>query len=77
VVEEQRDVFGSAVHVANRMTSQAKAQQIMTTLGMVQKLSPEWRSMARQIDVATVRGKAEEVVLFERQGFASSFSPAT
>ena len=65
VVEEARDVFGSAVHVANRMTSQAKAQQIVTTLGMVQKLSPEWRSMARQIDVATVRGKAEEVVLFE------------
>jgi len=65
VVEEQRDVFGSAVHVANRMTSQAKARQIVTTLGMVQELSPEWRSFARQIDVATVRGKAEEVVLFE------------
>jgi class 3 adenylate cyclase len=65
VVEEARDVFGSAVHVANRMTSQAKAQQIVTTLGLVQQLSPEWRSSARQIDVATVRGKAEEVVLFE------------
>jgi adenylate cyclase len=65
VVEEQRDVFGSAVHVANRMTSQAKAQQIVTTLGLVQELSPEWRSFARQIDIATVRGKAEEVVLFE------------
>jgi class 3 adenylate cyclase len=65
VVEEERDVFGSAVHTANRMTSQAKAQQIVTTLGMVEHLSSEWRSLARQIDVATVRGKAEEVVLFE------------
>lgn len=65
VVHERRDVFGSAVHIANRMTSQAKAQQIMTTLGTVQQLSPEWRALARQIDVATVRGKADEVVLFE------------
>jgi adenylate cyclase len=65
VVQEQRDIFGSAVHTANRMTSQAKAKQIITTLGTVQRMSPEWRSMARQIDIATVRGKADEVVLFE------------
>jgi class 3 adenylate cyclase len=65
VVQEHRDIFGSAVHTANRMTSQAKAKQIITTLATVDRLSPEWRSMARQIDVATVRGKAEEVVLFE------------
>jgi adenylate cyclase len=65
VVQEQRDIFGSAVHTANRMTSQAKAQQIVTTLATVERMSPEWRSTARQIDVATVRGKAEEVVLFE------------
>ena len=65
VVQEQRDIFGSAVHTANRMTSQAKARQIITTLATVDRLSPEWRTMARQIDVATVRGKAEEVVLFE------------
>ncbi len=65
VVQEQRDIFGSAVHVANRMTSQAKAKQIITTLSTVQRMSSEWQSMARQIDVATVRGKADEVVLFE------------
>jgi adenylate cyclase len=65
VVQEHRDIFGSAVHTANRMTSQAKAKQIITTLGTVERLSGEWRSMVRQIDVATVRGKADEVVLFE------------
>jgi adenylate cyclase len=65
VVQEQRDIFGSAVHIANRMTSQAKAKQIVTTLSTVDRLSPEWRSVARQIDVATVRGKADEVILFE------------
>jgi class 3 adenylate cyclase len=65
VVQEQRDIFGAAVHVANRMTSQAKAKQIMTTLSTVERMSEEWRSMARQIDIATVRGKSDEVVLCE------------
>ena len=65
VVQEQRDIFGSAVHTANRMTSQAKANQIITTLSTVERLSHEWQAAARQIDVATVRGKADEVVLFE------------
>ena len=65
VVQEQRDIFGSAVHTANRMTSQAKARQIITTQATVELLGPEWRSLVRQIDIATVRGKADEVVLFE------------
>lgn len=65
VVLENRDVFGSAVHTANRMTSQAKAGQIMTTTTMVEKLSPEWRASVRQIDVATLKGKSSEVALFE------------
>ncbi|HLF11610.1 MAG TPA: adenylate/guanylate cyclase domain-containing protein [Gammaproteobacteria bacterium] len=65
VVQENRDIFGSAVHTANRMTSQAKANQIITTLSTVERLSPEWQATARQIDVAMVRGQADEVVLFE------------
>ncbi len=65
VVLENRDIFGSAVHTANRMTSQAKAGQIMTTSTMVEKLSPDWRSAVRQIDVATLRGRSNEVALYE------------
>ena len=65
VVQENDDVFGSAVHTANRMTSQAKAQQIITTLATVEQLSEEWRGLVRQIDVATVRGRSGEVELFE------------
>ena len=65
VVVENRDVFGAAVHVANRMTSQAKADQIVTTSTMIQKLSPEWRNLARQIDVATLKGRTNEVALYE------------
>jgi class 3 adenylate cyclase len=65
VVLENRDIFGSAVHTANRMTSQAKAGQIMTTASMVEQLSAEWRASVRQIDIATLKGRSSEVALFE------------
>ena len=55
VVLENRDVFGSTVHTANRMTSQAKAGQVITTAAMVERLSPEWRAAVRQIDIATLK----------------------
>lgn len=65
VVEEQNDIFGSAVHTANRMTSQAKAGQIVISGSSVDRMSGEWRAQTRQIDVATVRGRLDEVALFE------------
>jgi hypothetical protein len=65
VVLESRDVFGASVHTANRMTSQAKAGQIMTTAATVERLSPEWRSAVRQVDVAAIRGQSTEMALFE------------
>ncbi len=65
VVLENRDIFGSAVHTANRMTSQAKAGQIITTATMVEHLSDEWRASVRQIDIATLKGRSSEVALFE------------
>src|SRR5476649_635771 len=65
VVMEARDIFGSAVHTANRMTSQAKAGQIITTATMIEHLSNEWRASVRQIDVATLKGRSSEVALFE------------
>src|SRR6201990_868813 len=65
VMLEARDVFGATVHTANRMTSQAKAGQIITTAATVERLSPEWRASVRQIDVATIRGQGTEVALYE------------
>ena len=65
VMLENRDVFGAAVHTANRMTSQAKAGQIVTTAATVDKLSPEWRASCRQIDIATIKGQGNEVALYE------------
>jgi hypothetical protein len=65
VVVEKNDIFGVAVNIANRMTSQAKAGQIITTAGTVELLSDEWQSVVRQIGVATLRGQLDEVALYE------------
>jgi adenylate cyclase len=65
VVQEQNDIFGAAVHTANRMTSQAKAKQIIISGTTADRMGSEWRAQTRQIDVATVRGRLDEVALFE------------
>jgi class 3 adenylate cyclase len=65
VVFEDRDISGLSVITANRMTSQAKAGQIITTAVTVEQLSGEWRALVRQIDVATMRGQSGEVAVFE------------
>ena len=79
VVLEKRDIFGSSVHTANRMTSQAKAGQIILSADTEARLSPEWRSVTRQIDVTPVRGHSEEIELFEvlwQQEDATSMLPS-
>jgi class 3 adenylate cyclase len=65
VVQERNDIFGSAVHTANRMTSQAKTGQIVLSGFTVEQMSDDLRQQARQIDVATVRGRIDEVALYE------------
>jgi class 3 adenylate cyclase len=65
VVVEERDIFGAAVATANRMTSQAKAGQIITTESTVELLNEDWKSVVRQIGVATLRGQIDEVALYE------------
>jgi len=65
VIVEDRDIHGVAVNTANKMTSQAKAGQMITTAVTVEQLSREWKALVRQIDVARVRGHADEVGVFE------------
>jgi class 3 adenylate cyclase len=65
VIIEERDIFGAAVATANRMTSQAKAGQIITTENTVALLNDDWKAVVRQIGVATLRGQLDEVALFE------------
>jgi hypothetical protein len=47
------------------MTSQAKAKQIIISGSTVEQMGPDWQAQTRQIDVATVRGRIDEVALFE------------
>jgi adenylate cyclase len=65
VVIEEKDIFGAAVATANRMTSQAKAGQILTTESTVERLNDDWKAVVRQIGVATLRGQIDEVALYE------------
>jgi adenylate cyclase len=65
VVQEQNDIFGAAVHTANRMTSQAKSRQIVISGETVAQMSEDLKKQTRQIDVATVRGKLDEIALYE------------
>lgn len=79
VVQETRDVFGAAVHTANRMTSQAKAGQIIITDAIHGRLSEEWRMIARQVDVAVPRGQHGEVTIYEllwQHGETTSMLPS-
>ena len=79
VVLESRDVFGVAVHTANRMTSQAKAGQIIITDAIQQRISDQWKAVARRLDVSVPRGQHEEITIFEvlwQHGETTSMLPA-
>ena len=62
---EGGDVFGDAVNLAARMAAQAKANQIITTLSTVEKLPPVLRASTRFIDHAPIKGKQEEIDIYE------------
>ena len=65
VIRSDEDVFGDAVNVAARMVALAKARQILTTEETVEALASESRAMIRQIDTAMVKGKKEELDIYE------------
>ena len=65
VVIENKDVFGAAVHTANRLTSQAKAQQILITADTVERLGANWLDLMRQIGMVTLRGQRGDVAMYE------------
>jgi adenylate cyclase len=79
VVFENKDIFGASVHTANRVTSQAKAGQVIFSAEAVRRCSPEWRAVSRRVDVASLRGLAEEIELYEvlwQQEDATSMLPS-
>lgn len=62
---EAGDVFGDAVNVAARMAAQAKAGQIITTQATIDLLSPLMRASSRFVDRAPIKGKKEEIEIYE------------
>ena len=64
-IMEGGDVFGDAVNIAARMAAQAKAKQIITTQDTLDKLPPAMRASTRFVDHAPIKGKKEEIDIFE------------
>jgi len=62
---ESGDVFGDAVNVAARIVALAKARQILTTGQTFTTLSPVLRAGTRHMDRAQVKGKQEEIDVYE------------
>ena len=64
-IMEGGDVFGDAVNVAARMAAQAKGGQIITTQSTIDLLSPMLRAASRFVDKAPIKGKKEEIEIYE------------
>ena len=65
VLQENGDLFGDAVNLAARMAGVARGGQVIVTGDCLQALSPDVRDMARHVDQAPVKGKAEPVDVYE------------
>jgi adenylate cyclase len=65
VVEVDGDVFGDTVNTAARMSSLARGGQIFTTQSTVAALPELLRMATRDLDALSVKGKAEDVNVFE------------
>jgi class 3 adenylate cyclase len=65
VLEERNDVFGDAVNTAARMAGLAKSGQIITSGPTIDALSPMLRDGTRDLDSLPVKGKLDEIRVFE------------
>lgn len=65
VIQEGEDVFGDSVNVAARMVGLALAGQAITTGETVAALSAQMRVTVRRLDSLPVKGKVEEVEVYE------------
>ncbi len=64
-IQEGGDVFGDAVNVAARMAGLSKGGQIITTQVTTEVLSPMLQASTRHVDRISVKGKAEQINIFE------------
>ena len=64
-VIEENDVFGDTVNLAARMSKLAKSMQIITTRSTVDRLSPILRGPSRRIAALSVKGKGNDIEVWE------------
>ncbi len=65
VIESANDLFGDAVNVTSRIAGLAKVGQIIVTQDLVARLSPDVAARARQFARVAVKGKRDDVGLWE------------
>lgn len=65
VLETDGDVFGDTVNIAARMTKIGQNGQIITSDATVSILHPVIQASARMIDALTVKGKVDDIHVFE------------
>ncbi len=65
ILMEDGDVFGDAVNVAARMAGIAKGDQIITTEETIALLDPDLQDISRRFDKTSVKGKEEEIVVYQ------------
>lgn len=65
VILDRGDVFGDAVNTAARVVAQAKQHQVLTTKETLALLPPEVQSGTRFLDRFPVRGKQQELEIYE------------
>ena len=64
-IEENNDIFGDTVNTAARMAGLAKAGQIITSADTIGALPQLLRQSTRDIDALSLKGKAEDVRVYE------------
>ena len=72
VIREGEDVYGDSVNIAARMAGLALSGQAITDSDTVAALSSSLRDTMRQINALPVRGKAEEIEVYELMWQASA-----
>src|SRR5688572_12021006 len=65
VVERDGDVFGDAVNLASRLAAVATKGQIITARETVMLMSPMLKANTRAITTIQVKGKAQEIQVYE------------
>jgi len=65
IVERDGDIFGDAVNLAARLSHVAAKDQIITARETVMRMSPMLKSATRAITTIQVKGKAEEIQVYE------------